>query len=641
MNKLRISLLTLLSVFACLSVALLNACKEDEKLFAGVSQSEVTIELGETYQFNIELTSYGGASTEGITAVWTVEDESIVTIDQNGLATGVEVGSTVVMATLSNGQYISAMVTVEKTSSIVFQTVTVNEGVNNFTDIEDIYYAPDGLPSSVHLSVDASALSSSDSLRISVEDSTLLRISDIDDPTIHLTDTVIAIETDSIYFNLKPLTLPDGVTSMDTRLYVTNGNLKTYLTVHIGAVVTLSWDANYELATNSMSIYLQDGEVKLTAYAAVTPTDYWTLTDLYEYEVTQNNTSNPAAYIEDFDQSVQGEISWTIKPQTTGTTKMTVTSRGESINLILKVVDKENVSVNSVTVSYNNEVVAYASADSTYIGTVNGSTATQTLYFEAETSPLSSAATWPVEWSSSNESVAYYNEEREAFTVLADGETQISATSKDVTAVFNLIIKTELTGLAIASGSRSTLMVGETEQYSYTTTPSGVSPTVIWESDDTSVAYFGTDGLLYAVGEGTTNIRVKNEDGSVVSSDMTITVVEPFDDYDFTGAYYYYEFTGGTFTLQAQKTGELLMEFNATLGSPSSGSNLENGTYTFGDNMTSASCTYDGKTGYITSGTMIVSGGTTKEFEFNLEIGLESHTIYLTGDLEEAYNIQY
>lgn len=595
-------------------------------MFAGVSQSEVTIMLGESYQYNVQLTSYGGASTEGITAVWSVADPTIASVDETGLVTALEVGSTAVTASLSNGQYISSMVTVEKPSSMIFQTATrQTDGTYLYTNIEDIYYAPDALPTSVHLNVAVNELSVSDSLRLTVEDPTILRFSDVNDPTVNFNDTVIAVDADSIYFNVKPLV--EG----ETRIYIANGNLKSYLTVHVGPVVDLSWAQNSELLSNSMSVYLQDGDVKLTAYAVVTPSDEWQREDLYDYVVTQNNPDNPAALIEDFDQSVRGQISWTIKPQALGTTKMTVSSRGEQINFVLKVVDKERVNVNSVSITYNEETVAYADADSTYVGTVNASTATPMIAFIAATNPLNAAATWPIEWASSNESVAVYDEASSAFRLLADGETEISATSHDLTAKFNLIVKTEVTGLSIASGSRSTLMVGETEQFSFLTTPSGLSPAVQWISSDTSVATVDADGLLHAVGVGETEITVATADGAVVSEPFSVTVVEPFGDYDFTGAAYMYDFNRGSLQIQAQHTGGSLIELFATLDVTT----LDNGTYTVGENMSDVRCTYEGKTAYITSGTITVTGNTDENgFVIDLLIELEGNTIHLSGTLD-------
>ena len=87
MKKIRISLMACLAVIACASVLFMHSCKEDDKLFAGVASSEVTILLGESYQYNLELTTSGDASADGITAQWSVADPSIASVDENGLVT--------------------------------------------------------------------------------------------------------------------------------------------------------------------------------------------------------------------------------------------------------------------------------------------------------------------------------------------------------------------------------------------------------------------------------------------------------------------------------------------------------------------------------------------------------------------------
>lgn len=640
MRKIRINLMACLAVLACVSLGFLHSCKEDDdKLFAGVNGSEVTILLGESYQYNLELVTSGDASADGITATWSSADATIASVDQTGLVTANEVGTTIITASLSNGQHVTSMVTVEKPESMIFQLWTPSSGDTLITNIEEVYYQPDGLPTKVYLSLAANTLTE-DSVTLSVEDPDYALFADPTDPTIQFPDTTIAVNTDTIFFNIKP-----GLLEGDTRINVTNGTLRSYLTVHVGPVVNLSWDRVNEMLTQSMSVYLQDGEQKLTAYATVYGgADYWQREGLYEYEVTQSGSAT-AALIEDFDQLVEGEISWTIKPQALGTTKMTVRSRGEVLNFVLKVVDKQRVKVNALTINYNERCVAYADADSTFTSTVPASTATRAIYFEALTTPLNAAATWPVTWSSSNPDVAACAESGDGnFNILADGTTEITAYAGDPetpenyrTATFTLVVKTDVTGLAVSTSSRSTIMQGEAVPYEFTTTPAGFSPEVVWETDNAEIATF-EGNVLHAHAAGQVNITVRTADGMVESEPYTVTINEPFDftNYDYTGGNYMYSITNnGRLSLMAERVGE---SGNAsTLTAVIDNGDLTSGTYTIGENMNNVQFMFESKPVQVTNGTITVTDGdNAKEFTIDLTIGLEGNPITLTGTLDDA-----
>lgn len=640
MKKIRISLMACLAILACASVLLMHSCKEDDKIFAGVTSSEVTIELGDSYQFNLQLVTSGDASADGITATWKSADDNIASVDGTGLVTANEVGSTVVTANLSNGQYVTAMVTVEKPSSMAFQLLEVVSGGTNITNIEEIYLAPQGGTQQVYMNIAANELSAADSLRLTIEDTDKAMF--LQDG-VAFADTVIALDVDTISFTIRPEN--EGV----TRVSVSNGSLRTYLTVNVGPVVNLSWVDGSEMLSNSLRVYLQDGETKLTAYATVSPSEMWNREGLYDYEVTQNNPDNPAALIEDFDQSKENEsssiinLSWTIKPLALGTTKMTVTSRGETINLVLKVVDKERVAVNGVSITYNETPVAYASADSTFVGEVTVSREKPTVNFGGMTDPQNAAATWPITWASSDESILSVDSVEAngcTFTLNQDGEVYITASAGSdaegsehprQTAKLKVIVKTDITAISLTAGQRSSLMVGEAIQYTYTTSPAGATPEgpIEWVSTDTSVAEFDADGVLHAHNAGQTSIYVQY--GDLKSEALDVTVVEQIADYNYDGAEYYHNFSNGRLQIIAQalgddKASDLYADLDVTT--------LTDGTYTIGQNMSNVTFRYDDLTCYVTSGSITVrTVDGEPEFDIDLAIELESGSINITGSL--------
>lgn len=640
MNKLKF--IIILAVLTCISSVFIYSCKEDEKLFAGLNSSEVTIVLGETYQFHLDLVATGDASTSGITASWGVSDESVATVDQTGLVSALQVGSTVVTATLSNGQYVTSLVTVIKPEILQFQLINEADKTDK-ENVTEVFYYPDQVPSSettVYISLAKDVADLGDSIRFTIEDPEYVLFADKDKPEIQFPDTLISVDADTLALRFKPLV--EG----ETRLKVCPTNnelLDTYLTIHVGPVVTLSWQRGSTIVSSSKRIFLQDGETELVAYTSVSPASEAEREGLYEYEVLQEDEENPAALIEDFVQE-DDRILWTIKPQSLGTTRMTVKSRGSELTFMVNVVDKNEVTVNALQINYLDQQVAYQSLDGSesYSGEVEISTAFKTATFQAVTDPLNASSTWPVEWTSSNPDVAEYtpgdNSSVGTFQLKTDGETEISATSGStevegarVTAKFKLIVKTAITA-QVASGNRSTLMVGETSQYSYTVTPAGMSTDVIWHSSNAEVATFDEDGVLHALSVGQTEVTVEAVASGAISEPFTVTVVEALEDYSYTGRQYLYTFMSGDLQIQAADAdGVTTSRLYLTLDSKT----LEDGVYTVGSNMSDVRFEYGGKTGYVTSGTLTVSdGGDYKNFDIDLLIDLETEDVSLSGNLQ-------
>ena len=62
---------------------------------------------------------------------------------------------------------------------------------------------------------------------------------------------------------------------------------------------------------------------------------------------------------------------------------------------------------------------------------------------------------------------------------------------------------------------------------------------------------------------------------------------------------------------------------------------LADGTYTVGENMRDVTFVYNGLTTYVTAGTITVRTVNGKpEFDIDLEIGLETGAIHLSGSLD-------
>lgn len=602
------------TLFAALFGALFLSfvsCKEEERVYMTLSSTDQTINLGESYKFNLSLSAIGGAQTEGLTCVWSVKDPSIASVDENGVVKALEVGTTVVSAKLSSGEVATSQVTVEKPKSILFAAG------------EDIYMQPNSLPDTIWLSLNTTLLNPDLGLKAESLDNDIIEV-----------DTITPIDSEKNYMIFKPKN--EG----DTRVYVSNGDLKTYCTVHVGPVVKLGWDLNMMTSANSMRVFAQDDPFEIVIYSQVLPDNeknYWQNKDLYEWRIEQSKPETPASEFSDIDISTKGKVKFTVTPKALGTTKFYLKSKGQEVSLVLKVVDKDKVAVKSISILNGEEVVAFSDGeggDEDFSKTVEASS-NSLLAFIAKTNPQNAAATWPVEWKSSNPEVAVYDEALQGVKTLKDGEAFITVTSRDKSATCKVVVKTTVTSIDINTNSRQVIMVGDKEQLSVRCTPEGATPAITWKSSDETIAVVDENGVVKGLKEG--KVQITAESGSVVSSPREITVVTPLDDYDYTDAAYIYTFSAKQLQLQAQRQSDSEMSvLNARFNVES----LSNGVYTVGQDMSSVTFLFNNVMANVTSGTITVSGDKVKEFEMNLDIVLEGKTIKLTGKLVSENNVE-
>lgn len=139
----------------------------------------------------------------------------------------------------------------------------------------------------------------------------------------------------------------------------------------------------------------------------------------------------------------------------------------------------------------------------------------------------SNATNTGITWTSSNTSIATVNEAGQV-TARSKGTVNITATSKDgghtavcVVEVLQLATKVKLNYSSI------TLNVGKTKTLTATLTPSTVSyKTVTWKSSNKAVAKISSKGVITAVKAGTATITCTSKDGAVKTT-CKVTVTQP------------------------------------------------------------------------------------------------------------------
>ena len=131
-----------------------------------------------------------------------------------------------------------------------------------------------------------------------------------------------------------------------------------------------------------------------------------------------------------------------------------------------------------------------------------------------------------VTWSSSNDAVATVSADG-LVTAMSLGEALITATAADgsgVTATCRVTVgATPAEGVSIAADGETTLKVGGAVQLRATVTPDAATDkSVSWSTGNANVATVDVNGLVTAVGVGTTTITCTNSAGQTATIDITV-----------------------------------------------------------------------------------------------------------------------
>ncbi|MDB4180966.1 Ig-like domain-containing protein [Flavobacteriaceae bacterium] len=158
MKKTILSAVCILSLFSCVKTDIVND-RVDPKLF--ISNPLSSLENGKTHQFEVVYINYVGKEIESPNVRWTSSDESVLTITEDGLATGVDFGSAKVSVSLVTDEEIL--------------TITKDDDFNISTFTE---YEPRGFEGTV---VTTSSYALEGSYVLDIQDNGVLRLSLGDD----------------------------------------------------------------------------------------------------------------------------------------------------------------------------------------------------------------------------------------------------------------------------------------------------------------------------------------------------------------------------------------------------------------------------------------------------------------------------
>lgn len=154
----------------------------------------------------------------------------------------------------------------------------------------------------------------------------------------------------------------------------------------------------------------------------------------------------------------------------------------------------------------------------------------ETLVLNATVNP-SHATNKDIEWTSSNTEVATVSSTG-VVSAVEEGDAIITARSIDGSNVSASCVVTvkrvPVESVSITASGSTTLKVGQTVQLSATVLPEAATDkSIVWSSSDMAVATVDNAGLVTAIKPGTCEITASTTDGSNLSAQCAIEVVQP------------------------------------------------------------------------------------------------------------------
>ena len=501
------------------------------------------------------LTVYGLGNTEKLTAtinpsnatdqtlIWSSSNNAVATVNSNGLVTSVALGSTDITVTTTNGNYQeTCTVTVVNPSSVT--GVSLNQiditldGAGVTTQLTATIDPSDATVQTVTWSSsnESAATVSSTGLVTSVADgSATITVTTTDGghtASCIVTVTNVTVPVTGVTINLSTLIL-DG--AGDT------GQLTATISPSDATTQGVVWSSNNTDVATVSSTGLVTGVANGTAVITVTSSDGGISADC---EVSVTNVIVPVTGITLAQSSLTlngagdtGQLTATINPSDATNQGVLWGSNNTDIATVSQIglVTAVSVGTTFVTVTTNDGgeldtcpiVVNAVLVDGV---TINQSTlslngAGDTGQLTVTISP-SNATDQTVTWSSNDDSIAAVNASG-MVTAVSVGTTYVTVTTNDGSRQDTCPIVVNAVPVSGVSLNQSTLSLvgdGAASQLTATISPlNATDKTVIWSTNNGTVASVSDTGLVSAVFNGTATITVTTADGDKTAS-CTVSV---------------------------------------------------------------------------------------------------------------------
>jgi uncharacterized protein YjdB len=513
-----------------------------------VTPTDPSIVKGLTEQFTA-IGTYTDASTQDLTTTvtWSSSDDSKATIDNNGLATTLDEGTTNITAALSGITSSAQTLTVgqETLVSIAVTPTNPSTAKGSTEQFTAIGTYTDASTQDLTTTV---TWSSSDDSKATINSAGLATT--LDEGTTNITAALSGITSSAQTLTVGQETLVSiAVTPTDpsiakglTEQFTATGTYTDTSTQDITTTVTWesSDDGKATIDSNGLATTLDEGTTNITAALSgiTSPTQTLTVSQetLVSIAVTPTDPSIAKGLTKQFmatgtytDESTQ-DLTATVTWDSSDDSKATINSAGFATTLD-EGTTNITASLSGITSPVQTLTVGQETLVSIAVTPTNPSIAKglteQFMAIGTYTDTSTQDITTTVIWSSTDNGKATINSVGLA-TTLDEGTTNITAALSGITSSVQTLTvgSEELVSIAVTPTNPS-IAKGLTEQFTaigtYTdTSTQDLTTTVAWSSSDDSKATINSAGLATTLDEGTTNITAALS--GITSSAQTLTV---------------------------------------------------------------------------------------------------------------------
>ena len=465
------------------------------------------------------------------TVSWSSSDESIVSVDQNGVITAIKPGEAVITASTANGEFTATC------------DVEVLKAITGFELDQSSLLLIEGKTAKLTAAVEPEDAYNTTVTWTSSDESIVTVDEEGNITAVKAGEAVITASTAGGEFtktcDVEVLKAVTGIELDRSSLSLIEGK-KAKLTAAVEPED--AYDTTVTWTTSDESIVTVDEEGNLTAVkpgeAVITAStaggeftktcDVEVLKAITGFELDQSSLSLIEGHTAKLTAVVEPEdaydttVTWTTSDESIATVdeegSLTAVKAGEAV-ITASTAGGEFTKTCDVEVL---KAITGIELDYSSLSLIEGKTAKLTAAVEPE-----DAYDTTVTWTTSDESIVTVDQEGN-LTAIKPGEAVITAAAADesFTAACSIKVLTAITEVALDK-TEATLAEGETIKLTATVKPEDAyDKTVFWSSSDESVAAVDQEGSVTAVREGEAVITVSAAEGSVVNT-CRVTVIIP------------------------------------------------------------------------------------------------------------------
>lgn len=518
-----------LCMFLCLLLPLMMfaACGEDDTPPSETHSGNegIVIDAGEALTIGVnetkQLSALNKANNSKTTVVWTSENPSVVSVDYNGMITGITDGTATITASTPDEKYTaSCKVTVSSVlTGISFEnsTIDMEKGTeitlypiltpSNITNVTLAWMTGDNTVATVSNGVVKAVGNGSTSIFVSSSDNKFTAVCTINVTTtvtdVTLAEHILQInkgETAQMVANITPEDVSDPTltwTSSDPSV-VTVADDGTITAVSGGAAIITVSSVNG--ITDTCNVVVSSPVVGVAL-------------DRTELVIGVGEVQQLVATIDPIDANTQ-DVIWT----SSDLSVVTVDATGAIIGLMTGTAEITVTTVDGYLTATCAVTVINAATAITFDAPGGDLELGKTLQLIPILTPVDADA--PVlTWTSSNPTIATVDENG-IITALALGETVITATATNgVTASYNLhVVELEILIEKIITESILTVKVADTVKLAISVLPANSTENYVITSVDPSTVRVNADGTLTPLKAGVTVVNITSKSGGVTES---------------------------------------------------------------------------------------------------------------------------